>query len=374
MPTSSSPELGVLFHAIGGLAAASFYIPFRKVGRWSWETYWLVAGIVSWLIAPTVGALLTTTTPFTALASAPASSLMWCFVYGALWGVGGLTFGLSMRYLGMSLGYALALGACAAFGTLLPPLYFGTFASLLSSTSGFVILAGVLICLAGIAVCGKAGINKERELTDEQKRATISEFSFKKGVMVALFAGVMSACMAFAIAAGKPIADAAIRAGSPAVFSNNPVYIVAMAGGFATNAVWCIYLGIKNKTLGEYFSASAPVLLNILFCAAAGITWYLQFFFYGMGSVKLGERYDFSSWTLHMAFIIVFSNLWGLAFREWRDASANTRRWIAAGIAVLILSTVVIGAGNKMADEPAEPETTVAVLTTDDFEPRMNTD
>jgi L-rhamnose-H+ transport protein len=362
MPITPSPELGVLFHAIGGFAAASFYIPFRKVSRWSWETYWLVAGIVSWLIAPTVGALLTTPAPFAALAAAPGSSLLWCFLYGGLWGVGGLTFGLSMRYLGMSLGYALALGACAAFGTLLPPLYFGTFGTLLSSMSGFVVLAGVLICLVWIAVCGKSGINKERELSDEQKRATISEFNFKKGVLVALFAGVMSACMAFAIAAGKPIADAAIAAGAAPVFSNNPVYIVVMAGGFVTNAIWCIYLNLKNRTLGEYFSGAAPVALNVLFCAAAGLTWYLQFFFYGMGTVKLGEKYDFSSWTLHMAFIIVFSNLWGLAFKEWRDASAATRRWITAGIVVLIVSTIVIGAGNKMADAaPEEPETAVAV-------------
>lgn len=350
MPITPNPELGVLFHAIGGLAAASFYIPFRKVGRWSWETYWMIAGIMSWLIAPTVGAVFTTPEPFAALGAAPFSSLIWCFVYGMLWGVGGLTFGLSMRYLGMSLGYALALGACAAFGTLLPPLYFGTFGALLSSASGFVILAGVIICLVGIGVCGKAGINKERELTDEQKRATISEFNFKKGVLVALFAGVMSACMAFAIAAGKPIADAAIAAGAAPVFSNNPVYIIVMAGGFVTNAAWCIYLHIKNRTFGEYFSAAAPVVLNIVFSSIAGLTWYLQFFFYGMGTVKLGEKYEFSSWTLHMAFIIVFSNLWGMAFKEWRDASAATRRWITVGIAVLILSTVVIGAGNKMGD------------------------
>jgi L-rhamnose-H+ transport protein len=348
MPLATNPELGVLFHAIGGLAAASFYIPFRKVSNWSWESYWLVAGVFSWIVAPTVGAYLTVPDPFGVLASAPMSSLVWCFIFGLLWGIGGLTFGLSMRYLGMSLGYALALGACAAFGTLIPPMYFGTFAELFETTPGLVVLAGVAVCLGGIAICGKAGINKERELTDEQKRETIREFNFTKGLWIALFCGIMSACMAFAIAAGKPIADAAVARGAEPTFSNNPTYIIIMLGGFTSNLAWCLYLNIKNGTGREYFSTRAPLLINVLFCALAGATWYLQFFFYGMGTVKLGEKYDFSSWTLHMAFIIVFSNVWGLLFREWSAASAGTRRLITAGIAVLILSTIIIGYGNKM--------------------------
>ncbi len=354
MAIAPNPELGILFHAIGGLAAASFYIPFTRVRGWSWETLWLVGGIVSWIIAPLVASILTVPDPVGILRAAPASSLFWCYLYGALWGIGGLTFGLSMRYLGMSLGYALALGACAAFGTLIPPIYFGEFGNLFQSTSGIIVLAGVAICLGGIAICGLAGVHKERELTDEEKRNTIKEFSFKKGVWVAMFAGIMSACMAFAIAAGKPIADAAVAAGANPTFSNNPVYIIVMAGGLTTNLIWCLYLNFKNGTGREYFSSQAPVLLNIFYCAIAGITWYLQFFFYGMGTIKLGEKYEFSSWTLHMAFIIVFSNVWALALHEWRGTSSATRRLITSGIVVLIISTIVIGYGNKIgADEPA---------------------
>ena len=248
MAFAPNPELGILLHAIGGLAAASFYIPFKRVKGWSWETYWLVGGIASWILAPSIGALLTVPEPFAVLAAAPVQSLVQCYGFGFLWGIGGLTFGLSMRYLGMSLGYALALGACAAFGTLIPPMFQGTLLPMFQSTSGLVVLAGVLVCLIGIAICGKAGINKERELSEEQKRLTIKEFSFRKGVIVAMFAGVMSACMAFAIAAGKPISELAIAHGAESIFSNNPAYIVIMLGGFTSNLIWCVYLNIKNGT------------------------------------------------------------------------------------------------------------------------------
>ena len=205
-----NPFLGIFLHAVGGLAAASFYLPFKKVRNWSWESYWLVGGFFSWIIAPWTVALLTTRDVPTVLAEAPLHSLFWSYCFGALWGIGGLTFGLSMRYLGMSLGYALALGCCAVFGTLVPPIFQGRLLEICGNVSGIVTLVGVAVCVAGIALCGRAGVSKERELPDEEKQKTVREFNFTKGVWMATFAGVMSACMAFAIAAGKPIADLAI--------------------------------------------------------------------------------------------------------------------------------------------------------------------
>ena len=346
----ANPELGILFHAIGGLAAGSFYIPFKRVTGWSWETYWLVAGVASWIIAPTVGAMLTVDSPFSVIAQAPMSSVLLCFLFGALWGVGGLTFGLSMRYLGMSLGYALALGACAAFGTLIPPIVNGKLGGMLQTLSGQFVLGGILVCLIGIGICGLAGMKKEQELPDEVKRQTIKEFNFRKGVLVVLFAGVMSACMSFAMEAAQPIKDAAVAAGAKAVFSSNPAFIVIMLGGFVTNFAWCVIQHFQNRSAGEYGKTKQGGSLgqNYLLCIVAGFTWYLQFFFYGMGSVNLGKQFEFASWTLHMAFIIVFSNLWALAFKEW-SAAGRTPRWlIGAGIAVLILSTIVIGYGTKL--------------------------
>ncbi len=345
----ANPFLGVVLHAIGGLAAGSFYIPFKKVRVWAWESYWLVGGLFSWIVAPWVAGFLTCPRLVESLCAAPPRAVFWCYLFGVLWGVGGLTFGLAMRYLGMSLGYALALGFCATFGTIIPPMFEGKFGGLLAALSGQVILGGVLVCLAGISICAWAGRRKEREVPAEEKRASVREFSFVKGVWVAVFAGVMSASMALAFWQGAPIAATAVRMGTPDLFRNFPVLIVALAGGFTTNLVWCVALNLRNRTARDYVSApGASLVANYLFAALAGVTWYLQFFFYGMGTTRMG-KYDFSSWTIHMAFIIVFSNLWGLYFREWRGSGRRTLWIILAGILVLIGSTVVVGIGNWIA-------------------------
>ena len=208
------PALGVILHAIGGLASASFYLPFRAVKGWSWESYWLVGGIFSWVVAPWLFALVQIPDLRRVLGEAPRSALLWSYLFGVLWGIGGLTFGLTMRYLGIALGMAMALGYCAAFGTLMPPLFRGELEGVARTTAGATVLFGVCVCLAGIIVSGLAGRSKERELTDEQKHAVIHEFSFVKGVFVATVSGILSACMSYGFAAGKPIADLAVRDGA----------------------------------------------------------------------------------------------------------------------------------------------------------------
>lgn len=344
-----NPALGVLLHAIGGLAAASFYIPFKRVEKWSWEVYWLLAGIFSWVIMPWVIALSVGSDTVNILTTVPRSSIMWSYIFGCLWGIGGMTFGLSMRYLGVSLGYALALGFCALFGTIVPPIYFNTFGDMISKTSGQVVMLGMVVCLLGVGISGLAGIRKEREVPDIEKKTTIKEFSFVKGVWVAVFAGVMSACMAFAIQAGKPMAEMAAAKGTPSLWVNSVSYIVIFAGGFTVNLIACLFLLIKNSTWRELLTThKAPKGINLVFCAVAGISWYLQFMFYGMGTTQMG-RYDFSSWTIHMAFIIVFSTLWGLKFKEWKGSSKKTLNTLFAGIYVLVASTVVVGIGNYIA-------------------------
>lgn len=345
---NANPFLGVFLHAIGGLAAGSFYIPFKRVQKWAWESYWLVGGFFSWVITPWVVALLVCPDVLSILREAPTKSLLWAYLFGVLWGIGGLTFGLSMRYLGLSLGYAVALGFCAAFGTIVPPVFAGKFVGLLQELPGQVTLLGVLVCLAGIAICGKAGLSKEGELSADQKKASISEFSFVKGLWVAIFAGIMSACMAFAIQAGKPVSELAAASGTPALWQNSPLFIVIFAGGFTTNFIWCAILNIRNRSAKDYVSSpGASLVANYIFAALAGIIWYCQFMFYGMGTTQMG-KYDFSSWTIHMAFIIVFSNLWGLAFHEWKGTSRKTHNIVFAGILVLVLSTVVVGLGSYL--------------------------
>jgi L-rhamnose-H+ transport protein len=382
-----NPALGVFFHWLGGLASASFYVPYRGVRRWSWETYWLVGGFFSWIIAPWIIGLLMTRNLLQVLSEAPLHTIFWAIFFGLLWGVGGLTFGLTMRYLGLSLGMAVVLGLCAAFGTLMPPIFSGVFfTQVLGTPSGRVILAGVFVCLLGITAAGIAGIFKEREMSFEQKKKAIKEFDLKRGLAVATLSGVMSACFAYGLAAGGPIKALTLKHGTPTLWQGLPVLVVVLIGGFTTNFIWCVILNVKNKTGFQYFTSSAekyqaiteeaivetaidapsrevvehipssipadsrsvPMMMNYLLCALAGTTWYFQFFFYTMGETQMG-RYGFSSWTLHMASIIIFSTLWGLGFKEWKGAGAGAMRCLALALFLLVGSTVIVGYGNFLA-------------------------
>ncbi len=359
-----NPPLGVVLHAIGGLMSAIFYLPYRKVKHWSWESYWIVGGVFSWIVAPWVIAALAVPNLATTLRHAPLASVGWSFFFGMLWGVGGAMFGLTVRYLGFALGTAMALGYCAAFGTLLPPIFDGQLGGILHTTSGLIVLGGVVIALAGIAISGLAGVAKERELPEKEKTESVKEFNFKRGLLVATFCGIMSACMSYAFRAGKPIAEFAVQNGASDLWKNLPVLIIILAGGFTTNFIWCLALNFRNRTLGDYFKRSAPApqaganepvprLFNYLCCAVAGTLWYLQFFFYGMGTTKMG-KYDFSSWTLHMASIIIFGTLVGLFLSEWKGVSRRTHWLMRVGLVVLVSSTVVIGYGNRLAQAPPD--------------------
>ncbi len=383
-----NPFLGVVFHWLGGLASGSFYVPYKGVKKWSWETYWLVGGIFSWILCPWAFAYFMTNDLFGVLKQQSAGTLFWTYFFGMLWGFGGLTYGLTMRFLGLSLGTGVALGYCAAFGTLVPPIFkyfkpdYFVFAGSTSiveiarSHSGQVTLAGVAICLFGIAIAALAGFTKEQEMPAEQKQKSIKEFSFKKGIAVATFCGIMSACFAFGLQAGKDINAASELAGTNKIWTGLPALPVLLLGGFTTNFIWCLLLNIKNRSGYQYFashvkaehahhggtgsgehgpgdvSASAgkvtdlkiPVLANYLFSALAGTCWYFQFFFYTMGATQMG-RYDFASWTLHMSSIIIFATMWGWIFHEWKGSSKKAHLLIGGGVATLILSTIVIGFG-----------------------------
>jgi L-rhamnose-H+ transport protein len=389
----ANPIIGVVFHWLGGLASGSFYVPFRKVKSWAWETYWLVGGFFSWIIAPWILASVMTSDLLRVLHEAPGRSIFWTYAFGVLWGLGGLTFGLTMRYLGMSLGMAVALGYTAAFGTLMPPIFSGQFVSeVLGTRSGLIILGGVGICLLGIVFAGAAGTSKEKEMSDEQKRSVIKEFNLKKGLLVATFSGVMSACFAYGLAAGQPIKEITLQHGTPILWQGLPVLVVLLLGGFTTNFIWCVILNIRNRTGHQYFSSSAkepvptrreepilenvtdapaeemaelakrtepaasnaPMLSNYFFSALAGTTWYFQFFFYTMGETQMG-RYKFSSWTLHMASIMIFSTLWGIALKEWKGTGLRTKCLVGLSLLVLVASTVVVGYGNYLgATAPAK--------------------
>ncbi len=343
-----NPFLGIALIAIGAASAASFYVPLQRIKTWAWETYYLAHGVMAWIILPLIVAVLVTDDLPQILRDSPPQSLALTFGFGVLWGVGALTFGLSMRYLGLSLGYAVALGVCAAAGTLLPPIIDGQILSFFTIGGKAVILAGVLLSLGGIGICAFAGIRKEHELTDEQKTESVSEFSLVKGSIVAVVSGLMAACFAFGLNSGKGIADAAVALGTPEIHQNTPVFVVVLAGGFLTNLAWCLFLNVRNKTLGDYISGTSAILVkNYTLAGLAGALWYAQFFFYGMGTTKMGE-YDFSAWSIHIALIITFSNFWGIAHKEWTGVSRKTWSTLWTGILILVLSAFVIGLGNYL--------------------------
>ena len=373
-----NPLLGVIYHWIGGLASASNFIPFRPIKRWSFEIYWIIQGFAAWIVAPWVIGSIFVPDVLAVLRDTPTATLWHTVFWGAMWGVGGLTFGLAVRYLGIALGYAIALGFCTAFGTLMPPIFNGQIHSIMHQTGGRVILLGVAICVVAIAVNGLAGYWKEKEVSAEE-RAAIGErdYSFGKGLAVAIFAGIMSSCFAYGLSAGKGIAQITrqqlVTHGRSELWQNLPVLIVVLIGGFATNLLWSIILIVRNRSAAQFVGAPginpeaasraeriadasadpnerlAPAVLfsNYALASLAGILWYFQFFFYSMGQTKMG-KYDFSSWTLHMASIIIFATLWGLFLHEWRETSRKTRLLMALGLCLLIGSTAVVGWGNYL--------------------------
>lgn len=401
--------LGVIFHFIGGFASGSFYMPYKKVRGWAWESYWIIGGLFSWLVVPPLAAALTIPNFWSIISQTGASTLFYTYLFGLLWGIGGLTYGLGVRYLGVSLGSSIILGLCMVFGSLIPTLYYqlhpvagkDSFSNYTGSTWGLTVLAGLLVCVLGIVICGKAGTMKEKEVkggegfsangsgdgkavkyrkpvletaggaqverisTEDvnivQDAATSAhggpvggiEYKFGLGLTVAIISGVLSACFNFGIEAGKPMADVANRLWEAAhpgqghfLFGNNVIFVVILWGGLTTNFIWCMILNARNKTFGDYTNKKSPLLSNYLLSALAGTTWFLQFFFYGMGESKLGN--GASSWILHMSFIILVANMWGLISNEWKGVSKKTMRTIVAGVLTVIVAVLIVGKGNSL--------------------------
>jgi L-rhamnose-H+ transport protein len=342
-----NPALGVAFHWTGGLSSASFYVPYKRIRGWSWEVFWLAGGLFSWLVAPWAMALLRVPGLIGVLSAAPRDVLFWCWFWGAMWGFGGLTFGLTMRYLGLSLGMAVALGLTTVIGTLGPPLFHGTLGAIVAHPGGQLTLAGIAVTLLGIVVVARAGQARARETSEGA-----GDFNLVKGLLIAVFSGVMSGCFAWGLDAGQPIRDLALAAGTDPLAQGLPVLCVVLAGGLTTNGLWCAALIARNRSGAQFFDARQPLARNWLLAALGGTLWYGQFFFYTMGESQMG-RFGFASWTLHMASIILFSTLWGFALREWARASGRTRAQVWAGIGLLIAATVVIGAGTMLGGTPA---------------------
>ena len=325
--------IGLLIIALGAFCQSSSYVPINKIKEWSWESYWIVQGVFAWLVFPLIGALLAVPqgeSLFALFAANPKASLL-TMLFGVLWGVGGLTFGLSMRYLGVALGQSLALGTCSALGAILGPVLTGHAHDLTSS-----VIIGVVVTLIGIAIIGIAGAMKSASLPEEERKKAVKDFNFGKGIAVALLAGFMSACFNIGLSFGEPLSWAQ----TPDIFKGLPATLLVTVGGFITNACYCFYQNAKNKTWGDYGKGSLWGH-NLLFCALAGLLWYSQFFGLSLGKGFLSSSPVLItfSWCILMALNVVFSNIWGIILKEWKGVSKKTVVVLVLGLAVLIVST-----------------------------------
>ncbi|MDO8540472.1 MAG: L-rhamnose/proton symporter RhaT [Opitutaceae bacterium] len=346
----SNPVLGVVLHGVGAFFAATCYTPQKQVKRWSWQTYWLTQAAFCWFLLPIVGAIATIPDLAAVLREAPRGAMLQSFLLGAAYGIGGTAFGVSIRYIGFSLTYAIAVGLSSVLGTLIPPIVKGTLGATLDKPGAGWIAAGIVVGAVGIAGAGWAGRLKEVDLATQEEKGG---FSLSKGLALSLLAGVLSAVYGFALEAGEPIADVASAHGA-GVWRGNVVYIFANTGAFLTTAIYCLSLHLRHHTLGELVELpagpeKARLPVNWAMAVVTGLFWYGQFFFYNLGHVRMGN-YKFTSWAIHMTMLVLFSNVVGIALREWRTCRRLTHTTIGAALAVLVAAVVLLTYGNYLGD------------------------
>jgi len=348
---TANPLLGVAMHAVGATFAATCYTPEKRVRNWSWQSYWLTQASFCWLLLPLLGAALTIPDLLAVLREAPRDAMLRSFLLGAAYGIGGTAFGISIRYIGFSLTYAIAVGLSSVLGTLMPPLVKGTLGVTLARAGADYIVAGIVAGVLGIAAAGWAGRLKERDLNAQQAGG---QFNLGRGLLLSLLAGVLSAVYGFALEAGEPIADVASAHGA-GVWRGNVIYIFSNSGAFLTTSLYCLWLHARHKTLGELIELpageeQARLPVNWLMAALTGLFWYGQFFFYNLGHVRMGH-YKFTSWAIHMIMLVLISNVVGLVLREWQFCGRVTRRTLAAALAILIAAVLLLTYGNYVAEQ-----------------------
>ncbi|MET0463842.1 MAG: L-rhamnose/proton symporter RhaT [Chitinophagaceae bacterium] len=336
---------GVLLHAVGASSAALCYTPQKKVRGWAWQTYWLAQAFVCWLLLPVIVAFITIPELMDVLREAPSASMQKSFFLGMAYGIGGTAFGIAIRYVGFSLTYAISVGISCVLGTLLPPMMNGTLGEVFQRPGAFLMGTGIFLGAFGIALCGVAGRKKEKDL--EALTETKTQFSLAKGLPLCLLAGVLSALYGFSIDQGQPIAEVAAAHGA-GHFQGNVIYLFSNTGAFVTTALYCLYLHMKNKTFGEYSNikeGNSFLPANYLMASLTGLLWYGQFFFYGLGHVRMGN-FKFTSWTIHMIMLVLFSSLAGLWMKEWKQCKRPTMVMLGLALAVLILAVMALTVAN----------------------------
>lgn len=338
---------GIFLIATGAFAAGSFAVPFGYIKGWKWETYWMIYSIGAYMVFPLTGCLLLAPGSRQVILETEPMVLLTVFLLGAIYGIGNLSFGLALRYLGLSLGYALSLGLMLAIGTLLPPMIDGRLKPMMGTQAGNLLLAGILVAAIGVVFSAWAGILKDKEVIDSKKRETVAEFNLTKGILASLLVGITGSAMALGFEQGLPITRIAETQNISSLFTMLPVYVVLLSGTLITTLIWCLTVGVRNRSLKEYFRVESSGVLNrnYLLGLFAGFLWFSQFIMFSMGKSKMGP-YTFTSWGILMALVIAFAAFWGLIRKEWKGASKKVYVLMAVSIAVLIAGSFLIGLSN----------------------------
>jgi L-rhamnose-H+ transport protein len=335
---------GLILIAMGAFSSGSFAIPFGKIKGWEWESYWLIYSIGAYIIFPLIACLIFVPEFVNIYKAMPSGVLLRVFLLGIVYGIGNLSFGLSLRYLGISLGYALSLGLMLAIGTLIPPLIDGRLTIMIARSGGNLLIIGVLVASCGIALSGWAGFLKDRRISGSEKQRNISEFNFLKGLFAAILVGITGSAISLGFEQGLSIAEYAEKTGVNPLFTTMPVMLLLLSGTLITTIIWCVYLGLKNNSLGNFIKAGTTVSLslNYIFALLAGFLWFIQFILYGMGKSKMGP-FTFTSWGILMALTIVFATLWGLYRKEWKGAPLKVYLIMIVSLIIIIISSYLIG-------------------------------
>ena len=346
LPPQPNPLLGTGFHAVGAGSAALCYAPQRYLHRWSWQTYWLLQASGCWLIFPWIFAYFTIPELGAVLREAPGDAMVKSYLLGVCYGVGGIAFGVAIRYIGYSLTYALAISISCILGTLLTPILDGKLGDVLAKTGCGYVIGGVLLGGVAMIVTGFAGFRRERETAND---TTATVFNAKVGLPIVILAGVLSAVFNFSLQAGQPVADVAAKHGA-GDFQGNVIYLFSNSGAFTTTLFYAGWLAFSRKSWGEYTATSDGVGLvrNYALSFLTGLLWYLQFFFYGLGHVRMGT-FEFSSWAIHMIILILLSCGYGVAIGEWKKCQPGTKFLVTCSIALLLGAVGLLTYGNQLA-------------------------
>jgi L-rhamnose-H+ transport protein len=336
--------LGILLIALGAFSSGSFAVPFGKIKGWKWETYWMIFSFGAYILFPLTACFVFAPDFVEIIKATSSDTVITVFLLGAVYGIGNLSFGLALRYLGLSLGYALALGLMLAIGTLIPPIIDGRLQVMMEKSGGTLLIMGVIVACLGIALSAWSGILKDKSVSQAKKQESIGEFNLVKGALAAVLVGITGSAMSLGFEQGIPISDMAAKNGVDPLFTMMPVLIVLFSGTFVTTIIWCTFLGYKNNSLKDYGQAESSIQLtyNYLYGLLAGVLWFGQFIVYGMGKSKMGP-FTFTSWGILMALTIVFATVWGLMRNEWKGAPRKVYVLMVLSLVIIIVSSFMIG-------------------------------